>query len=470
MSFTESGLKSKAVCLEKKFIFLGCGSVAKATIYFLQDFCEFDYKNVYIVDEIDMREVPSLQEIFKKGANFMKLRLEDDDYESLFKLLKVKSLDIVVDLTTNINCFKLIETCKLNSLLYMNTSLEINWHFSADATAYDESLLKRHVILEELNKKVVDPKNATHIYEFGMNPGLISHFALQGLMDISTLALKSKEDKELQEFVDNKEYAKIARHLGVEIIHCSEIDTQVAHNVKDDETFVNTWSCIGLLEEGLEPVQGGWGTHEKNIPDKLELVGTNSFAIRTPAYAKFHKSYVPDQEIIGCVIPHGEGVTLPEFFTLPDYCPTVHYVYQLCPQTSNLVSKTPLEELKRIKNWRVMDPFNDELEGEDRVGALLVLNKNPITGEKKNWSYWFGSILGQGSNKFFGPTVIQVAAGVLTAIKYAIENPELGSIYSESLPYKWVIETAKPFLGVIYSNPVPWSPESTQFTDLEVKI
>ena len=470
MSLAASDSKSKVICTQKKFIFLGCGSVAKATIYFLQDFFEVDFKNVYIIDEIEMRDVPCLQEIFMKGATFMKIRLEDDDYESLFKLLKVKALDVVVDLTTNINCFNLIETCKLNSLMYINTSLEINWHFSADATAYDESLLKRHVLLDELSKKVADPKNATHIYEFGMNPGLISHFAVQGLMDIAALVLKNKEDIELQQFVDKSEYAKIARHLGVEIIHCSEIDTQVAQNVTDDETFVNTWSCVGLLEEGLEPVQGGWGTHEKNFPEKFELIGTNSFAIRTPSYTKFHKSYVPDQEILGVVIPHGEGVTIPQFLTLPDYCPTVHYVYQLCPQTRGLLNKISLEELQRVKNWRVMDPHTDQLEGEDKVGALLVLNKNPITGEKKNWSYWFGSILGQGLSKFFGPTVIQVAGGVLTAVKYAIENPALGSLYSEDLPVSWVIENARPYLGVIYSNPVPWSPESTQFIDLEVKI
>lgn len=50
-------------------------------------------------------------------------------------------------------------------------------------------------------------------------------------------------------------------------------------------------------------------------------------AIKMPAVKKFHKSYVPDQEIEGVIIPHGEGVTLTRFLTLPDYRPTVHYVY-----------------------------------------------------------------------------------------------------------------------------------------------
>ena len=87
----------------KKFIFLGCGSVVKATIYFLKGFFEFDCKNVYIIDEIDMRSVPCLQEILKNGANFMKLRLEDDDYQLLFKLLKVKCLDILLSILQQIS-------------------------------------------------------------------------------------------------------------------------------------------------------------------------------------------------------------------------------------------------------------------------------------------------------------------------------------------------------------------------------
>jgi len=100
------------------------------------------------------------------------------------------------------------------------------------------------------------------------------------------------------------------------------------------------------------------------------------------------------------------------------------------------------------------------MEGYDKVGALIILNKNPLTGEQKNWCYWSGSILGQES-KFFGATTMQVGIGVLTALKWAIENPTKGPCWSEALPSDWVIEHCSPFLGRIYSGPVDWSPEST---------
>jgi len=114
----------------------------------------------------------------------------------------------------------------------------------------------------------------------------------------------------------------MAKHLGLEVIHCSENDTQVAHNYKDDKVFINTWSCIGLLEESLVPVQLGWGTHEKTLPDKAEHLGPNALAVNVPAYQKWHKSCVPNQEIEGFLIPHGEAVTLPQYLASPGYCPT----------------------------------------------------------------------------------------------------------------------------------------------------
>jgi len=74
---------------------------------------------------------------------------------------------------------------------------------------------------------------------------------------------------------------------------------------------VNTWSCIGLLEEGLEPVQLGWGTHEKEKPKTHEVLpGQHCLGLKTPAYLQWHKGWVPDEEIEGMVIPHGEGITL----------------------------------------------------------------------------------------------------------------------------------------------------------------
>jgi len=63
------------------------------------------------------------------------------------------------------------------------------------------------------------------------------------------------------------------------------------------------------------------------------------------------------------------------------YCPTVQYVYRLCPQTRACLDKIPFEELIKCTSFKVLEPTSCKMEGNDRVGVLLILNKNPITGE-----------------------------------------------------------------------------------------
>lgn len=450
---------------DRRYVFLGVGSIAKTSLNFLNKFVSIDYKNVTLIDQIDMTKEPSLQEAFAKGATFMKLSLKDDDWEPLLKKLKLKPLDMVIDLTTDTNGYKIIEAVKRMSLLYVNTALEINWHAERQ-DLYECSLLKRHHKVEEIAKNIKDPHNATHVYEFGMNPGLISHFSLQGLLDVAEKVLQAKDDKKLAEFVAQKNYAKIARHLELHTIHVSELDTQISKNLPDDGTFVNTWSVKGLLEEGCDPAQAGWGSHEKTVPSDGVLLEPQQIAFHTPAYQKYHASYVPHQEIRGVIIPHGEAITVNKILTIDDYSPTVHYVYQVCKQARALLDKHTLDELNAVTKWRVMNSREDDLEGEDRVGALLIFAKNPITGEAKPWTYWFGSIMGQGNSKFFGPTTIQVSMGVLAAIRYTLEHPNCGSMFPEGIPTDYVIKHVVPHLGRIVSEEMAWKPPSTQFSEL----
>jgi len=97
---------------------------------------------------------------------------------------------------------------------------------------------------------------------------------------------------------------------------------------------------------------------------------------------------------------------------------------------------------------------------------LLIFNKNPITLEEGPWTYWYGSILGQGLSTYFGPTVLQVCSGVLSALKWGIENPDKGYMYADNIPKEYILKNARPFLGTVVSEPMPWKPVSTQFTDM----
>ncbi len=55
-------------------------------------------------------------------------------------------------------------------------------------------------------------------------------------------------------------------------------------------------------------------------------------------------------------------------------------------------------------------------------------------------------------------TTVQVAAGVLAGVLWAIENPKKGLCLPEDLPYDQVLRTAQPFLGRIVSDAAGWTP------------
>ncbi len=77
----------------------------------------------------------------------------------------------------------------------MNTSVEV-WDSYAErftADPVEKSLYARQMKLRELTK---DWKNATtFIVDHGANPGLISHFAKQGLVDIANRMITDKKAK-----------------------------------------------------------------------------------------------------------------------------------------------------------------------------------------------------------------------------------------------------------------------------------
>src|SRR5690606_8249202 len=95
----------------------------------------------------------------------------------------------------------------------------------------------------------------------GANPGMVSWFVKQALLDIaSALKIKTKEP------TTREEWAKLMKRVGVKGIHIAERDTQRSKKPKPLNTFVNTWSVDGFISEGLQPAELGWGTNEKKLP------------------------------------------------------------------------------------------------------------------------------------------------------------------------------------------------------------
>jgi homospermidine synthase len=307
--------------------------------------------------------------------------------------------------------------------------------------------------------------STTSVVDHGANPGLISHWTRQGLVDIAKRAIKDKttprkDARTLERLLQERKFANLAMELGVKVIHCSERDTQITNKPKEVDEFVGTWSIEGLREEGISPAEMGWGTHEKDSFLRVNLPPygpKNQVFLSQMGMNTWVRSWVPYCEIIGMVIRHGEAFSISDRLTVwkngkAVYRPTVNYAYMPCDETI-----TSLQEL-RARNYELQPKqriMNDEItRGEDILGALIM-------GHKYN-SWWTGSALSIEESRRLIPhqnaTTTQVAIGVVSAVMWAIENPNKSVLVPDDLPYEYILKIAKPYLGRFVSEPSDWTP------------
>jgi homospermidine synthase len=327
----------------------------------------------------------------------------------------------------------------------------------------------------------------TTLVEYGMNPGLISSFVLKGIDDIATYFINKKDkennkDDELIEIYELKcleRYCLLAKKLGIRVIHCSEIDTQVVtSNTLVKDKFYNTWSCVGFFDEVYEGIELAVGTHEKEIPLPQHQIFINGmFTSSTLCIDAKIKSVVPLKiennkiiftEIEGYPIQHGECSSLYRLLSTYDYAPTMHYVYKLNKYAEQTINRYNEKELLNISlnpnRWEVLNSYNHDIEGYDNVGAFFILDNdsesNLKSNSESNFTWWCGTILSNDyaknvlKDKMNSATLIQVMSGVLGGLYWALlpENQNKGLCFGEDVDYKTVFSITKKFLGKIYSN------------------
>ena len=417
-----------------------------------------------IVDQRDNRS--RVKSAIDAGATYLQDTVTKENLDS-FLSSHLSAGDFLLDLAWNIDANVIIGWAHEHDVMYLNTSVE-EWNpyeGGHNKHPLERTLYVRHMRLREMKSKWNKP-GATAIVEHGANPGLVSHLVKKALVDIANKTIQDGIATDvIKSALAAEDYAKLAQALTVKVIHISERDTQVSDKPKLLNEFVNTWSVEGLYEEGVAPAELGWGTHEKKLPPlayEHQSGPKNQIAIAQPGAKTWVRSWVPDMEITGMVIRHGEAFTIPDHLTVWEgdkavYRPTVHYAY--CPTDAAIASmrETEMRQWNLQENQRIM---NEEIiSGEDRLGVLLM--GHPF----KSW--WCGSLLSINQARLLAPgqsaTTLQVAASVYAAVAWAMANPQAGLLVPDDLPWREVLPLIEPYLGTLWSNPVDWDPLATRF-------
>src|SRR5262249_20658247 len=254
---------------QNRILFVGFGAVARCTLPILTRLMKVDPKRITIMDFEHDDAV--LRPWIEQGMTFVDNKVTAENMSELLGQY-VSNGDLLIDLAWNIDCCEIVQWCHDRGVLYINTSVEV-WDPYAGAEnkpPTERTLYWRHMNLRRMREKWTEP-GPTAVLEHGANPGLISHFTKQALLDIAKRALAERkytgaQAEKVAHHASVLEFNHLAHQLGVKVIHCSERDTQITDRPKEVNEFVNTWSVEGFREEGTTTAEMGWGTHERELP------------------------------------------------------------------------------------------------------------------------------------------------------------------------------------------------------------
>lgn len=440
----------KHVAFRGRLVMLGCGSIGQGVLPLILRHIDIPATRIHVVTG----DVRGAQVAAQYGVPFTVTPLTRDNLRDVLVPLLGEG-DFLLNLSVDVSSVALIGLCRELGALYLDTCIE-PW-----AGGYTDPTLtasqRSNYALRESALALAPPGPApTAVLTHGANPGLVSHFVKQALLDV---ARDTGVDATVP--ADRAGWAALAQRLGVKAIHIAERDTQTANRAKERGEFVNTWSIDGFVGEGCQPAELGWGSHEAALPPdgrRHDFGCDAAIYLTRPGASTRVRSWTPlEGPYHGWLITHNESVSIADYYTVRDgsrvaYRPTVHYAYHPCDD-----AVLSLHEIAG-KNWQ-MQPrqrlmMDEIVSGIDELGVLLL-------GHAKT-AYWYGSRLSIEDARRLAPynnaTSLQVTAAVLAGLVWAIENPRAGVVEADQLDHRRILEIAGPYLGEVVGVYSDWTP------------
>ena len=435
-------------------VMIGFGSIGKGTLPLIERHFDYDKSRFVIIDPHEDGELAK-----QHGVRFIKDGVTRDNYRELLTPLLTEGggQGFCVNLSVDTSSVDIMTLCREIGALYVDTVIEPWAGFYFDKKINPEK--RSNYALREtlLGARRNSPGGPTAVSTCGANPGMVSWFVKQALLDIARdtnaaiVEPKSRED-----------WGKLAKTLGVKGIHIAERDTQRSKKPKPMDVFVNTWSVEGFVSEGMQPAELGWGTHETWMPvngcSHPDGCGAAIYLLQPGANTRV-RSWCPTPGAqYGFLVTHNESISIADYFTVREgdkvaYRPTCHYAYH--PANDAVLS---LHEIfgatgKMQEKWHILDE-NEIVDGIDELGVLIY-------GHAKN-AYWYGSQLSIEETRELAPyqnaTGLQVSSAVLAGMVWALENPSAGIVEADEMDFHRCLEIQRPYLGPVKGFYTDWTP------------
>ncbi|OGG41144.1 homospermidine synthase, partial [Candidatus Kaiserbacteria bacterium GWA2_50_9] len=393
---------------KNKILIVGFGSIGQGVLPLILRHFTITSERITIVTA-DKRGEDVAREY---GVRFIVDPLLPENYKEIVSSY-IGPDDFLLNVSVDVSSSALIEYCQRNQILYLDTVMEpwLGFYVDSSLSVSQRSNYALREVALNLRSLSLEGPRPTAVLAHGANPGLVSHFVKQALLNLAAdNGMKVEKPK------TRDAWAKLAMNLGVKVIHIAERDTQESPVPKKIGEFVNTWSIDGFAAEGSQPSEMGWGTHEKQLPEnaKWHDFGCGSaIYLEQPGYATKVRSWTPtSRSQYAWIITHHESISIADYLTVRDdetivYRPTVHYAYHPCDGAVLSLDELAGNNGVQQKEQRLIS--EDILPGGvDELGVLLM-------GHAKG-TYWYGSRLSIDEARRVVPhnnaTALQVTASI----------------------------------------------------------
>jgi homospermidine synthase len=434
-----------------RIVILGFGSIGQGVLPLILRHIDIEPSRICIITA-EERGHPEATEL---GVRFILNPLTRENYGAVLEPLLGPG-DFLLNVSVEVSSIALVEFCQSKGALYLDTCIE-PWPGGYTDPSLSPAQRSNYALRETaLALRAKHRDGPTALFTHGANPGLVSHFVKQALLNIAAdTGVRTTKPS------SRRQWGELAATLGVRVVHIAERDTQVSAIPKERDEFINTWSIEGFVGEGAQPAELGWGSHERHFPPdggRHDFGSGSAIYLNRPGASTRVRSWTPlEGPYHGFLITHSEAISIADYYTVRDgdavrYRPTAHYAYHPCDG-----AVLSLHEFAG-KNWQLQKKIRlmgaEITKGIDELGVLLM-------GHAKG-AYWHGSRLGIDEARRLAPynnaTSLQVTATALAGMIWAIENPTASIVEPDEIDFERILEIVRPYLGEIVGVYSDWTP------------
>src|SRR5712664_2422440 len=173
--------RGKYIDFKGRMVMIGFGSIGQGVLPLILRHIGIKPAQITIIAEDDRSGLPETE---RYGVAFIQRRLTQANYRKMLAGRLAKG-DFLVNLSVEVASTALVELCQERRALYIDTCIE-PWPGGYTDPSLSVSLRSNYALRDTMLK--LQPKyhsGPTAVIAHGANPGLVSHFVKQALMNLA---------------------------------------------------------------------------------------------------------------------------------------------------------------------------------------------------------------------------------------------------------------------------------------------